>query len=207
MSLIEECIDLQLELNNKIDPNWTKAKYNWQLYAIQELAEMIDHIGYKHWNLKEPDYPQAFIELIDILHFVVSDLLTSDIYKMSSGMIINKLHNLAKEPPKHIDPNVLMRNHCGAITLEDCFELLGYFKKAPEEMFQMYLAKDVLNIFRQDHGYKSGKYNKIWGGVEDNVHLDKIVVNFNWEADLRRQRIYMELQEQYMRTTMGVTGK
>jgi hypothetical protein len=31
------------------------------------------------------------------------------------------------------------------------------------------VAKNVLNRFRQDNGYKEGSYQKTWNGKEDNV--------------------------------------
>lgn len=43
------------------------------------------------------------------------------------------------------------------------------------ELRRMYLAKNVLNQFRQAHGYKEGTYEKVWHGVEDNVHLERLL--------------------------------
>ena len=40
-----------------------------------------------------------------------------------------------------------------------------------EGLFREYVSKNVLNHFRQDNGYKTGTYQKTWGGQEDNVHL------------------------------------
>ena len=37
------------------------------------------------------------------------------------------------------------------------------------------LVKNVLNKFRQDNGYKTGEYSKVWFGKEDNVHLEEIL--------------------------------
>ena len=36
-------------------------------------------------------------------------------------------------------------------------------------LYKFYVAKNVLNQFRQDHGYKEGTYKKTWNGKEDNV--------------------------------------
>ena len=38
-----------------------------------------------------------------------------------------------------------------------------------DDLYARYLAKNVLNAFRQNNGYKEGAYRKIWGGKEDNV--------------------------------------
>ena len=40
-----------------------------------------------------------------------------------------------------------------------------------DELYVGYIGKNVLNFFRQDHGYKDGTYIKVWNGKEDNEHL------------------------------------
>ena len=40
-----------------------------------------------------------------------------------------------------------------------------------DELRRQYLAKNVLNIFRQRNGYKDGAYIKMWHGREDNEWL------------------------------------
>ena len=40
-----------------------------------------------------------------------------------------------------------------------------------DELHLHYVGKNVLNAFRQAHGYRDGSYVKTWGGREDNEHL------------------------------------
>ena len=40
-----------------------------------------------------------------------------------------------------------------------------------DALYRSYVGKNVLNFFRQDHGYKEGTYVKNWAGREDNEHL------------------------------------
>jgi hypothetical protein len=42
-------------------------------------------------------------------------------------------------------------------------------------MYTTYINKNVLNIFRQDHGYKEGTYRKDWDNMEDNEVLADIM--------------------------------
>ena len=44
-----------------------------------------------------------------------------------------------------------------------------------DQLYRMYVGKNVLNFFRQDHGYKEGTYVKVWGGREDNEHLSDLL--------------------------------
>ena len=39
------------------------------------------------------------------------------------------------------------------------------------DLYKWYIGKNVLNYFRQDHGYKDGSYIKVWQGREDNEYL------------------------------------
>ena len=37
-----------------------------------------------------------------------------------------------------------------------------------DELYEIYVAKNVLNMFRQANGYRTGEYRKVWDGREDN---------------------------------------
>lgn len=44
-----------------------------------------------------------------------------------------------------------------------------------DELYKFYVAKNILNKFRQDNGYKSGHYIKNWDGREDNEIMLQIL--------------------------------
>jgi len=44
-----------------------------------------------------------------------------------------------------------------------------------DTLYTLYVGKNILNQFRQDHGYKEGTYIKIWNGEEDNVTMQKVL--------------------------------
>lgn len=44
-----------------------------------------------------------------------------------------------------------------------------------DELYRQYVGKNVLNFFRQDNGYKTGTYIKVWSGREDNEHLVEVM--------------------------------
>ena len=54
-------------------------------------------------------------------------------------------------------------------------ELMKRFGLTWESLYQLYMAKNVLNMFRQANGYKDGTYVKTWDGLEDNVILMGII--------------------------------
>ena len=60
-------------------------------------------------------------------------------------------------------------------------------------LYECYIAKNVLNRFRQDHGYKEGSYVKIWNGKEDNAVMNEILASGISEID----DIYAALKAEY----------
>ena len=66
-----------------------------------------------------------------------------------------------------------------------------------DELYAQYVGKNVLNIFRQDHGYKHGTYKKIWNDREDNEHLVSILKCLDSKSPSFRTEIYESLKGAY----------
>ena len=58
----------------------------------------------------------------------------------------------------------------------------------------------MLNIFRQDNGYKDGSYEKTWGGREDNEHLADILARLDCNAVSFKDDVYQALAQTYKDT-------
>jgi len=65
------------------------------------------------------------------------------------------------------------------------------------ELYSQYVGKNVLNIFRQDYGYKKGTYIKIWDGREDNEHLVDIIDSLDPKNTNFKEAVYNSLQKAY----------
>ena len=66
-----------------------------------------------------------------------------------------------------------------------------------DSLYTAYVGKNVLNFFRQDHGYKEGTYIKDWGGREDNEHLADLVAALDKDAEDFSDRVYQALESRY----------
>jgi dimeric dUTPase (all-alpha-NTP-PPase superfamily) len=81
---------------------------------------------------------------------------------------------------------------------EEFFSLCAYFQMPFGEIRRRYVAKNVLNHFRQDKGYKEGGYIKQgWGengDLEDNGFVEKILAV---KPDIEAEELYHLLQEAY----------
>ena len=66
-----------------------------------------------------------------------------------------------------------------------------------QDMYCQYVSKNVLNFFRQDHGYKEGTYRKIWGQREDNEHLVEIMASLDSGHENFQHQLYASLKDRY----------
>ena len=81
---IATMLDMQNDINSKIDPDWKDKERPWDRAIWVEAAEMMDHIGYKWWKHQGIDIYQVQLELVDIWHFALSMYL-------EAGVDVNEL--------------------------------------------------------------------------------------------------------------------
>ena len=66
-----------------------------------------------------------------------------------------------------------------------------------DSLYSAYVGKNVLNFFRQVHGYKEGTYVKNWAGREDNEHLAELVAIMDTNAENFSDEVYRALEGRY----------
>ncbi|WP_331774568.1 dUTPase [Sulfurospirillum sp. 1612] len=191
---------------------------NWKRCIYMECAELIDSFSWKHWkNIDAPiDWENAVIEIVDIWHFIMSLLLED--YKTNNKGGIDKLvrditdvhgfEKFTKEPyslgnvssmeiindiEKIINRTTSYNMDIYDGLLRDYFTLALKCGVNLKILYKYYVAKNVLNKFRQDHGYKEGTYKKVWNGKEDNEVMLAIL-----EKKLPSpEALYQELEAAY----------
>lgn len=180
---------LQEGLNVKINPNWKLAGYAWHRAIMVEAVELLEHVGWKWWKAQEPNVAQARLELVDIWHFA-----------MSLAMVQQSTDQLLETPevlnlPIKLTVDALIHDAAREQFNYGAFcDLMAFFGMTWDDLYRIYVGKNVLNTFRQNHGYKEGTYRKDWGGVEDNVVLDQITdMNFS----ITPERLYEALECYY----------
>ncbi len=198
-------IGLQEEMNVKVNRSWRTAGYPWHRAIWTECAEMLEHVGWKWWkNLSaEPDIEQIRLEVIDIWHFGMSDLMgrevdnnrlaarLADAYETGARHVEEKkLHDLIEAVAHH----TLAQRSFDAKTF---FALVRGVELDIDTLYRRYVGKNVLNFFRQDNGYKAGTYRKTWSGREDNEHLSEIIASLDADAASFRDDVYRALAGRY----------
>ncbi len=199
-------------MNAKIDPNWVESRYPYLLAVVIEGAEAIEHHGWKWWKKQDKDVAQLQMELIDIWHFMLSEMLLRNnadeeaavsqlLQELTAGeeslQFDGKAYHLAKmdlleEIELLIGMSASRRVEVAlfAAIIKDC--QLGW-----NSLFAQYVGKNVLNMFRQDHGYKEGTYLKQWAGREDNEHLVEVLAHLDPALPDFKDALYMEMLARY----------
>ena len=166
MYTLEQCLEQQKKVDASITHTGTYMPW---LAAIGEVIEMCDHLSLISTWKKQPeaDMKQAFMELVDVFAFAMSDAIHTD-YDVTNNIEIGYIHigsslQCLTEALGRSDFDYAF----GAIK-PICKE---YFNRPITDIYYYYMGKQTLTRFRQVNGYKNGSYIKMWGGREDNEYL------------------------------------
>lgn len=207
----EVMLTLQANMNAKVNPDWVNAAYPYLRAVVVEGAEAMEHHGWKWWKKQELDLSQLQMELVDIWHFMLSHILlenqgdqASSLQALMAGVndstlieFDNKSYNINElDLISKVELKVgLAAARRISIPLFDA--LLSDCGMDWKELYCQYVGKNVLNFFRQDHGYKEGTYEKIWAGREDNEHLVEVMTEIDSEHPEFQHILYQSLRDRY----------
>ena len=198
-------LDMQDAMNKKVHPDWVSQQFEWYRALWIECGELIDHYGYKWWKKQVPDMEQVQLELVDIWHFGMSALF-------KSGLSIEEIADqMAAQLADYQYQGQGVREATEALACDSLqtkgfsvtlfWDLLNAAEMNFDQLYQQYVGKNVLNFFRQDHGYKEGTYIKQWQGREDNEHLVEILAELDSGSNQYRDDVYAALQSRYQGLT------
>lgn len=207
-------LSLQAAMNTRVDPNWVAARYPYMRAVVIEAAEAIEHHGWKWWKKQIKDLPQLQMELIDIWHFLLSEiLLNEDGDEAASLTELNKLllgiehsqqiefdgirYDLASMDLLRQLELLIALSAARKIELSVFAAIMGNCEMDWTELYCQYVGKNVLNFFRQDHGYQDGSYQKIWNGREDNDYLVEIMLALDPNDIEYKDKLYSALVFHY----------
>ena len=193
-------LEMQDSMNRKVHPQWPEQGFEWYRATWIECAELMEHYGYKWWKKQQPEQDQVELEIIDIWHFGMSALFDGrDIPAIAQAMC----DELAATPPverafrEAVEAVASHSLQTHSFSVSAFWSLLNAAGMNPDSLFTRYVGKNVLNVFRQVHGYKEGTYIKQWQGREDNEHLVEVLAVLDAERADYRQAVYDGLQARY----------
>ena len=193
-------LDMQDAMNARVNPDWRRAGNAWYRAIWTECAEMLDHYGWKWWKQQQPDLDQVRLELVDIMHFAMSDyLLAGDDNAAVAQRICDELSTPAQNADIRSAIETLAQTTIArqSMHFSDFANVMHLIDMDFEDLYRIYVGKNVLNFFRQDNGYKEGSYIKIWQGREDNEHLAELMQALDSSSSDFRDQVYRGLQARY----------
>jgi len=193
-------LDMQDAMNSRVNENWRQAGNAWYRAIWTECAEMLDHYGWKWWKHQQPELDQVQLELVDIFHFAMSDyLLDQTDNNAVADRIIGELADAANESDIRTAIENMAQTTIAnqSMHFSDFSNMMKLIDMDFDLLYRMYVGKNVLNFFRQDHGYKDGSYIKVWQGREDNEHLAELLGGLDSGSIDFKERIYSGLKAAY----------
>jgi dimeric dUTPase (all-alpha-NTP-PPase superfamily) len=194
-------LQLQGEMNKWVHEDWANQGFEWHRAIWIEAGEMLEHYGWKWWKHQQPDLPQVKLEVIDIVHFMLSqELVSGDDVDSIAERVAADLST-----PRSTDNLKTTIELLAMETLQETqrahFDIIaGLMQQLDmdiDELYERYVGKNVLNIFRQDNGYKTGEYQKLWNGREDNEWLEDILGTLDVNSATYRDDVYASLKSRY----------
>ncbi len=223
MQKVLRMLRLQQELNDDTNGvGWEKGitkngkPIDWKRCIYLECAELVESYPWKHWKdiAADPDYDNIKIETVDIWHFVLS--LALQHYKNDNLGTMEALAEALTQTPHyaafvsnehfaHTNPyaeiavvEILLRDlFCDAPIekiVDDFYAVAIRSDLNLDTLYKLYIGKNILNRFRQAHGYKEGNYRKIWNTEEDNVVMQRLLEE---DPDIAPEALYQALEAHY----------
>src|SRR4029077_14730270 len=82
---LEAMAELQDSLNRNVHAAWRTQGHQYYRAIWVECAELLDHFGWKWWKHQRPDLDQVKLEIVDIWHFGLSQLIREG--RIDSGRV------------------------------------------------------------------------------------------------------------------------
>jgi dimeric dUTPase (all-alpha-NTP-PPase superfamily) len=205
-------LSMQNTMNKTVNPEWATLNWDYMRASALEAAEAVEHHGWKWWKAQKMDLPQLQMELVDIWHFYLSHYLQVHKGDEAKALVDLQKDLAAISNEVKFDEKVYKINILDTLQKLDLLTGLACAKRMSVSVFfalcidvqltvayiyEQYVQKNTLNIFRQAKGYKQGTYHKEWFGEEDNVYLVKIASQLDATSEDYAQKLWDGLEETY----------
>lgn len=199
--MLRTMASMQQAHNEQVHPDWKTQGYEYYRAIWVECAELLDHFGWKWWKKQHADIDQVKLEIVDIWHFALSDLIRAG--TLTDELAAPLVFEPESDEPDPVGFRLAVEALAQTTLVERAFRIepfIAVMRTLPmgyQELFSLYVGKNVLNNFRQDHGYKTGEYQKLWSGREDNEHLVEVLEGLSCDPEDVPEMVYTSLRQRY----------
>lgn len=204
-------LKLQDAMNSKVNPEWLTAGYAYLRAAMVESTEALDP-QYKWWKAGGYDMDNIRVEIVDAIHFTLShairefggnleatrDAILAELNENNRIVRFDeKDYNIDSLDKEEVFDLIAGLSAARRISWVLIFHTADMFEMPSDDVFKIYVGKNVLNFFRQDHGYKDGTYIKMWDGKEDNVFMKQALDTLDIASETFSDDVYAFLKQNY----------
>ncbi|MCY4278422.1 MAG: dUTP diphosphatase [Gammaproteobacteria bacterium] len=195
---------LQERHNLEIHSDWREQGYAYCRAIWVECAELLEHYGWKWWKHQQPDLDQVRLEIVDIWHFGLSEMLRDGRIDLPQAQVSGEVIEALQAQDARVEFREAVERLAESSLQTKGFDaqafaaLLTSLPMALDELHGLYIGKNLLNSFRQAHGYADGRYAKIWQGREDNEHLMDILGALDPLQEDFEVKLKAELEARYL---------
>ncbi len=212
-------LEMQEKLNGEIVPDWRARGLAWHRAVWTECAELMDYLPWKWWRESSCQLKQMQLEVVDIWHFGLSQCLEQGTPQEVAAVVWEEWRQCEEEAAatevegmevvaavETLVQHALQRQE---FSLAAFRALLQATAMTEQQLFRLYVEKNMLNRFRRDHGYREGRYQKIWAGHEDNHWLERIAASLDSALPDYPRVLYQALEDHYRQLALpaGVAPK
>ena len=194
-------LQMQHRMNNRVHADWISQRFEWYRAVWIECAELMDHVGYKWWKKQTPEWEQVRLEVVDIWHFGMSALFQpqQDLSELADLIVSEVTAAGVGDADIRSATEALARSalETQSFSVRHLVALMQACDLSSAELYRHYVGKNVLNFFRQDHGYQEGTYIKQWQDREDNEHLSEILALLDADDPQFPDAVYDALTQRY----------
>jgi len=187
------------ELMEELPWKWwkkTETDYdNLQIEVVDIFHFLLSLILLKHYKLDHEDFYTGYTDIAISLFYYGLEYSK----KLSIDELIVKAETLAKQSLSGNDMGLILTFAEIINTVFDDRALQSHFGDKDQnkpvtpsrhpfnQMYLLYIGKNMLNHIRQEHGYNTGNYQKVINGLEDNKYLTQIIKQVKNEKALRKE--------------------
>lgn len=171
-----------------IDANMPRGFYSTVDFnnLINSIDDTKDTIG---WVLNDKEIDIDLIDLVNILNHTINGLasviaMCFNRLKYTGKLNLNELNGMKTNNMDVMLCTIYIHQFVFNTTLEESIDMI----------YSTYVIKNTLNKFRNNNGYNTGEYIKIWSGIEDNMVAMDIMSK---QPDFTPDELYKNLEEVY----------